>query len=113
MGLRLLAVLYERNEALLLRSVLDAAGLLVFLENADQIAVQPFSAIGLGGYRVMVVEEELDAALAVVSEARRNRLFEGERLTRHHVIVPHLLLSALGQFWVWYFPIRRHSWREV
>src|SRR5688572_3891151 len=92
MGLRLLAHFYDQNEAVIVASVLDAAGIPVFTENYLQNVAQPFSQIGLGGYRLMVCEEDLDAALAVLGEARRKRSFEGERLTQIASLWPTLLL---------------------
>jgi hypothetical protein len=110
MGLRLLAHFYERNEALIVTGALEAAGLLVFVENVSQVSVQPFSEIALGGYRLLVPEEELTAALGVIDEARRNRSFEGERLSQRTYIGPSLLLFALFGLVA---PLRTSTWHEV
>lgn len=69
MGLGLVAHYFDRNEALIAVSVLGAAGLAGFLINSAQISVQPFHEVALGGFRLMVVDEELEAALAVLQEA--------------------------------------------
>ncbi len=114
MGLRLVAHYYDRDEALIVRSVLDAAGLVAFVENEQQIAIDPFRSIALGGYRIVVPEAELALALDVIAEARRDRSYEGERLSKHHMIVPHLLATLLlGWFWIWCFPLRRYAWRKA
>ena len=110
MGLRLVAHYYHRNEALIVSGVLDAAGFVNFVENVAQNSVQPFSEIALGGYRLVVCEEELAAALAVIEEARRNRSFEGERLSQRTYIMASLLLTLVC---FWFIPFRTSTWHDV
>ena len=54
--------------------------------------------------------EDVDAAVAVLREARAKRSFEGERLSTHHFLIPSLL--------IWFFtgapmPLRAHRWHDV
>ena len=95
MGLRLVAHYYDRNEALIVSAALDAAGVPTFLENHEQNANLPFEQIALGGFRVMVCEQDLAAALGVLEEARRASSFEGEQLSQRTFWVPSLLLVLL------------------
>lgn len=46
MGLRLLAHFYERNEALIAAGALEAAGVVVFVDNVTQLTIQPLKEIG-------------------------------------------------------------------
>jgi hypothetical protein len=110
MGLRLVAHHYNRNEALIVSGVLDAAGIANFLENAAQNSVQPFYEIALGGYRLLVCEQDLADALAIIDEARRKRSFEGERLSQRTYIMVSLLLFM---FCGWFLPFRTSTWHEV
>lgn len=110
MGLRLLARYYERNEAYIVLGALEAVGVVAFLENVAQSSVTPFEEIARGGYRLMVPDEELDMAITVLEEARRNRSFEGERLSqRTYTAFSLLLLFTLGMF----MPFRTSKWHEV
>lgn len=111
MGLRLLAHFYDRTEALIARGALDAAGVPVFLMGDAILAVKPFNEIALGGVRLMVTEEDLAAALAVLHEARAKRSFEGERLSTQHLLIPSML--------IWFvflgvpMPLRIHRWFDI
>ena len=110
MGLALLAHYFDSNEALIVGAALDAAGIPNFIENYRQISIQPFYEIALGGHRLMVCEEDLADAIAVLDEARRKRSFEGERLSqRTYLFVSLLLLLVLFAP----MPIRTSKWRDV
>jgi hypothetical protein len=110
MGLRLVAHYFERNEAFIALGALEASGLVAFLENHAQISVTPFEEIARGGYRLMVLEQELESAIAVLDEARRRRSFEGERLSqRTYLALSLLLLFSMGIF----MPFRTSRWHEV
>ncbi len=109
MGLRLVAVYYDRSEALVVASALDASGIPTFVQNYWHNSVKPLSEIGLGGYRVMVCDQDLFNALAVLREAQATRSFEGERLTTHSLFeFSALLFILIGAF----IPIRWHRWRD-
>jgi hypothetical protein len=89
---------------------LEAAGVVAFLENPAQSSVTPFEEIARGGYRLMVLDEELDVAIAVLEEARCTRSFEGERLSqRTYIAFSLLLLFTIGMF----MPFRTSKWHEV
>jgi hypothetical protein len=117
MGLRLVAHYYDRNEALIAISALDAAGLAGFLINTAQISVQPFHEVALGGFRLMVVEEELDDAVGVLREARKNPLLTGERLSKNHrtgaFVALHLSQFLLLGGFLLIWPLRTYRWHEV
>lgn len=109
MGLRLLAHFYERNEALIVCGALESEGVVVFVENQNQVAVQPLSEIALGGYRIMVREEELGDAVAILEEARRNPSVDGGLLKqRTFILLSLLLMVLLGVF----LPLRISSWSD-
>ena len=110
MALRLLAHFYERNEALIACGALEAAGVYAVLINRAQIEIMPFHEIALGGYRLMVMEEELASAVGVLREARAKRSFEGERLSqRTYIGVSIILLFLIGMF----MPFRTSKWHDV
>jgi hypothetical protein len=114
MELRIVARLYDRSETLVMSSCLDAAGVPHWVFGAELININPFHEIAYDGYRIVVNEGELETALAVIAEARINPLLEGERLSKQHIIVPHLLLTLLlGWVWVWAIPLRRYVWHTV
>lgn len=114
MGLRTIARLYDRSEALVMSSCIEAAGIPHWVFGAEMININPFHEIAYDGYKITVCDDDVEGALAVLDEARSNPLLEGERLSKQHVIVPHLLLTfLLGWFWVWAVPVRLYRWREV
>ena len=110
MGLRLVAHYFDRNEAFIASGALHAAGVTSWLDSHGQISIQPFSEVALGGYRLMVCEEELEDAVAILQEARRKRSFEGERLEqRTYIAFSLLLLLSVGMF----MPFRTSTWHDV
>jgi hypothetical protein len=117
MGLSLVAHYYDRNEALIAVSVLDAAGIAGFLINSTQISVQPFHELALGGFRLMVVDDELEAAVAVLREARNKPLLEGERLSKDHrtgaFVALHLSQFLLLGGFLLIWPLRTYRWYDV
>lgn len=110
MGLRLVAHYLDRYEAVIVAAALDAAGVPVFVENYHQVSAQPFSEIALGGFRLMVCEQDLGDALAVIGEARRKSSFEGERLSKQALLIPTLALFFLFGLLM---PLRSYRWIEV
>lgn len=114
MGLRIIARMYDRSEALVMSSCLDAAGVLHWVFGAEMININPFNEITYDGYKIVVCPDDFQCAIDVLTEARANPLLEGERLSKQHVIVPHMLATfLLGWFWVWAIPLRRYSWHRV
>ncbi|MFZ2030406.1 MAG: hypothetical protein WAU68_08880 [Vitreimonas sp.] len=118
MGLRPVAHYYDRVEALVVSSALDAAGVPNFVENFNQVAVKPFEEIALGGYRLMVCEQDLQYALEVIDEARAKPSFEGERLSTYSALELSLLLmlalSIVTSIPIAMFiPFRWHRWHPV
>lgn len=115
MGLRLVAHYFDRCEAQIVASALDAAGIPAFVHGLDVLTVQPYYEVAFSGYRVMACEDDLAAAVAVLREARRKPIHEGERLvTNHHILfgIAPLLTFFMGN-WVLYLPFRTHDWRTL
>lgn len=114
MGLRLLAHYYDRDEALVAQSVIESAGMLSFLPAIDVLTVLPYYTMAFGGYRLLVVDDDLEAAASVLGEARLNPLLEGERL-----VVETDMLDRVFSLIVWLFsagapaPIKRRRWIEA
>jgi hypothetical protein len=113
MGLRLVAHYFDREEALVAHSAVNAAGMLSFLPNFDALTALPYYTLAFGGYRLLVVEEDLEAAVSVLREARLNPLVEGEGL----IVETDLLDRVLGLL-IWLFaagapaPVKHRRWRE-
>jgi hypothetical protein len=81
MGLRLVAHYYEPVEALVARSVVEAAGMLAILQNYEWLSVLPHHTGALGGYRLVVSEFDLEDAVAVLRDALVSpAAVEGEKL---------------------------------
>jgi hypothetical protein len=72
MGVVLMAGYLERQEALIARSVLHAAGIFAVIDNEDMLRNRPDLTLALGGYRLLVLEDE-----AVLREALDNPITEG------------------------------------
>lgn len=109
MGLRVVARLFDQSEALVIGSCLDAAGVPHWIYGAPQCRVDPFSEIAYDGYKIVVCDEDLEAACSVIDEARANAGLEGEAL----VVRPRALLS-LFLFFVFpgvVAPLKRRQWR--
>lgn len=98
MGLRLVAHYFERSEAFVARSVLEAAGMPAFLHNEDWLRFYPQYVGPFGGYRLMVSELDLDDAVDVLNVARLNPLIEEERLEQRGGVLDRVVSFALG--WV-------------
>lgn len=77
MGVVLMAGYLERQEALIARSVLHAAGIFAVIDNEDMLRNRPDLTLALGGYRLLVLEDEVEAAIAVLREALDNPITEG------------------------------------
>ena len=92
MGLQVIARLYDQSEALVMSGCLDAAGVPHWLFGAPQCRVDPFSEIAYDGYKIVVCDQDFDAALSVIAEATRNPLIEGERLSTRHLTIVSLCL---------------------
>jgi hypothetical protein len=112
MGLRLVAHFYDRIEGLIAFSAIDAAGIPVFLESGALLSVDPGYLGAVGGYRLVVCEPDLEAAVAVLQEASQNPLSEGEQLD-----IEFSFLHGFASFFVGAAasapaPIRRRTWRE-
>lgn len=96
MGLRLVAHYFERIEALIVSATLDAAGIPNWVHAYQLICVQPFYTFPLGGYRVLVVEDDLGDAVSVLHEARANPLTDGERFESGGNFVDRVMSLLLG-----------------
>ncbi len=98
MGLRLVAHYFERSEAFVARSAIEAEGMLAYLHNEDWLRLYPQYVGPFGGYRLMVSEHDLEDAVAILREASASPLLEGERLELHGTTWDRIMSFALG--WV-------------
>ena len=96
MGLKLVAHYYEPVEALIARSVIEAAGMLVIMQNHQWLSVMPYHVGALGGYRLVVSELDLDDAAAVLCEAKANPLTDGEVYESRANFSDHVFSFVLG-----------------
>jgi hypothetical protein len=116
MGLRLVAHYLDRSEAVVVSSMLDAAGVPNFIEIFQQVWVRPLKEIAMGGFRLMVAEEDLAVALEVLPEAQANPAPCDELLTVRHFPVTfavfHLAQLMLIGLFLW-VPMRQHQWRRL
>jgi len=111
MGLRLVAHYYDRVEALIVFSALDAAGVPVFVESHSLLTVDPGYLGALGGFRLVVCEEDLEAALSILQEARTPLSPDADILE-----IEFDLLNGVASFLVGVFasapsPIRGRRWK--
>lgn len=110
MGLQLVAHYFDRIEALIAESALDAAGIPVFMHSSALLTVDPAYTIAVGGFRLLVCGEDLQAALAVLEEARRNPLHEGEPLNVELNFLNGVLSFLVGGVCGAPAPIRTRRW---
>ena len=96
MGLRLVAHYFERSEAFVARSVIEASGFFAVLHNDDLIRLFPKYVGPFGGYRLMVSELDLEAAVALLEEAGLHPLLEGERLESSGGVLDRLMSFFIG-----------------
>jgi hypothetical protein len=96
MGLRRLVHYFDRSEAFVARSVIEAEGMLAFLHNEDWIRFYPHYVGPLGGYRLMVSEFDLEEAGLVLREARLNPLLEGDRLELKGDLLDRVMSLVVG-----------------
>ncbi len=92
---------------------LDAAGIPVFLHSGALLTVDPGYTIAVGGFRLLVCDEDLEAAIAVLEEARRNPLREGESLDVELNFVNGVLSFVVGGVCAAPAPIRNRRWRAA
>ena len=96
MGLRLLAHYFDCRDALIAKSVVDAAGLFVVLHGYEVLAIQPYYVGPFGGYRLMVSEFDLYDAAAVLKEATANPIVDGEVLLTEADLLNRVLSVFVG-----------------
>ena len=65
-----IAVFGDQTEAMVARSVLEAAGIDCLLKGEHQIGVQPFLMTGKQGMQLQVFSEDEEAAKAILAEAQ-------------------------------------------
>ena len=113
MGLRLVAHYYDRVEALIAFSAIDASGIPAFLESSALLTVDPGYLGAVGGFRVVVCEQDLEAAVAVLNEARAHPLNEGEPLHVEFDILNSVFSFVVGMLAAAPAPIRGRHWQAV
>lgn len=110
MGLQLLECYFDRSEALVARSVLEAAGVPIFSRNFELISIYPFHEVVYGGFQIWSAEEDVETAMSVLRESLRRPLLEGERLSTHTFMIPSLALFFLGGLLM---PLKVRRWHDV
>jgi hypothetical protein len=113
MGLRLVAHFFDRIEALIAQSAIDAAGIPVFLHSSALLTMDAGYTMAVGGFRLVVCAEDVDAAVSVLEEAQSNPLREGERLEVELDFLNAILSFAIGGMTGAPTPIRGRRWCEV
>ena len=110
MGLRLVAHFYDLGEALVAAAALEHAGVFCIVDNYNQLGVAPFRAVAYGGYRLLVVEQELADAVDILRDAMRNPLKEGERLHKQDFFIASLIATLLIGVPT---PLRLYRWQSA
>jgi hypothetical protein len=111
MGLRVIACLYDRSEALVMSTCLDAAGIPNWLFGAELININPFHEIAYHGYRLVVSDDDLQQALDVIGEARANPLVDGGRLHIRHLTILSLFLFFIFPGVI--APLKLRRWHDA
>lgn len=113
MGLRLVAHYFDRIEALIAHSAVDAAGIPAFLHSSTLLTIDAGYTIAVGGFRLVVCADDVEAAVSVLEEAQSNPLREGERLEVELDFLNAILSFAIGGISGAPTPIRGRRWREI
>ncbi len=113
MGLRIIARMYDRSEALVMSSCLEAAGVPHWVFGAEMININPLHEIAFDGYKLVTAEADLVTALNVLDEALANPAPSDERLEIRRFPISfavfHLVQLALVLMFLW-LPMRRYRW---
>jgi hypothetical protein len=80
MGVRLAAVVFDRSEALVISAALDAAGIANWIYWYNTNCNSPAQILVYDGFQVVVAEQSLEEAAAVLDEARANPCADTEVL---------------------------------
>ncbi len=104
---------YDRVEALVVFSVIDAAGIPVFLESLALLTIDYGYLGAVGGFRIVVCEEDIDAAVEIVREARASPVKEGEVLDVEFDALNGVLSLIVGALASAPAPIRGRRWRSA
>ncbi len=67
------AVFYDPEEALCAQSALQADGCVHFLHNSNHLSVAPSLRVALGGYRLLVMDEDVASVREVLAQLRSGR----------------------------------------
>jgi hypothetical protein len=110
MGLRLVAHYFDRSEALIVRGALQAAGVAAFVDGFYLLTAYPFYEVTCHGYRIVVPEEDLADAVAILRQARANPLREGEALIAQRDVAFPVLAVVLFLILGIYLPLRGYEW---
>jgi hypothetical protein len=114
MGLVLVAHYYERVDALVAKSVVEGAGVAAFLPNFDVLTLLPDYTMAFGGYRLLVVEGEVEAAVFALRHAQTQPASTDERLFVEGDFLDRVLSLVVG----WFAggapaPIRQRRWQTL
>jgi hypothetical protein len=103
----LVARYFDRDEALIARGVLDAAGLYCHLTEFHSLTVWPHYSVALGGHRLLVRGDDLASACEVLRAARSAPITEGEALEKRSSSTLLTLYFGLP------IPLRAYKWRAA
>src|SRR5262245_36081087 len=113
MGLRTAAYFLERTEAVVARSALEGAGLLAFIGGEDWRAMVPYHTLALGGYRLLVCDEDMEEAIEILRAARTSAVADGEELVVTADLLDYALSLPVGLLAGGApAPVRRRVWRN-
>jgi hypothetical protein len=114
MGVRLAAVAFERSEALVISAALDAAGVPNWIYWYNSLWNLPARLLIYDGFQIVVAEESIEDARAVLREALANPCQEGEILSVSGNFVDRALSFLVGFLLAGGSPfvLRSRKWSE-
>ena len=112
MGVRLAALAFERGEALVISATLDAAGIPNWIYWYNSLWNTPARLLLYDGFQIVVAEESLEEAGAVLKEALENPCADAEMLTVRGDFLDRVLGLFLGFVLAGGSPfaLRRREW---
>ena len=113
MGVRLAALAFERGEALVIGATLDAAGIPNWIYWYNSLWNVPAQLLIYDGFQIVVAEESLEEARAVLKEALENPCTDTETLNVRGDFLDRVLGFFLGFVFAGGSPfaLRRREWR--
>ncbi|MBI1186376.1 MAG: hypothetical protein GC206_03465 [Alphaproteobacteria bacterium] len=98
----------DRTEALILRDLLEGAGIKASLPDLGYIDVQPFQAFAVGGYRILVRSDQSAEATEIIAAARASAAEKPQTMAQRTNWLSTLVLSLLSAAPL---PVKKTTWR--